>query len=547
MIPSSSRRFLLAAAFLAACGTFSRAEDSPHAAYLRQSILTENNPHAASNFLADENSRRQLKASDPALYQDVFQRAAELKDLEGLLGGTADTRSIRLSLLERPSCSFCLDAAAFPAWARKHLSYLDPDKFQELEAALWSWDSLSQAQKEWVRKKNKASAWPALDFFERHDVMREWALGERDALLKINPADSKSLDGFYDRGLEVKKILDKDETSAMWRHFDQAAQAVESLAQARAKVAKSVDPRQRALLAQAVGAGSPEERLAALSRFFENSGESPRELLAAAPPRPDQRFDDSSRKVVAALLKTALLKETAGTFAGGDLKQFYVDRKIPLEVEFSNTSESGLGWYEGGSDVLNFNERYLEQYVKSRGASIADLKTKPALLQDLARTLAGTFVHEAQHHRQDVWARDNKISAPYHQGDEVEAFQVQALFLMEKVDHDPKFRAFAETEGRHSDIMRAGLERARRLKEQGPEYFEWIVPNTHYPNVLSNEGNAWSAIARGDRSAGQASEIYLKLRARQEAMKQLTMKRFKILESGVKSAGPPPPAGEAKK
>ena len=119
-----------------------------------------------------------------------------------------------------------------------------------------------------------------------------------------------------------------------------------------------------------------------------------------------------------------------------------------------------------------------------------------------SRTLVGTFVHEAQHHRQDVWARDNKQPRLYHQGDEVEAFQVQALFLLEKMKNDPKFRAFAEAEGERSSVLKTGLERARHMEAEGPDYFAWTVPHSHYPELLSNEGNAWCSIVSHNRVTG---------------------------------------------
>lgn len=604
MIRSPRAIVLLATALLAAWVPLSFAADSPDVAYLQEHILVDNDPAAAGFFLADNASQQALKASDPALYQQIFLRAAELKDLKGVLDGATEVHSIRISLLNRTVCSFCLDPVAFPAWAKKHLSYLDPSKFSDINAALWSWDSLSITQKAWIGKQKKEKAWPKLDFIARHALMRRWALGERDALLKLNPKDAAAVDGLSARARLVQEVLGSHEMTEVWNLIEQATQASSSLAEARAKIGNSADPRQKALLAEAINAASPEARLAALSRLFENAGVKSRALDEAAPPKPDQRFDAASREVVGSMLKTALLKETAGTFAGRDLQEFYGDRGVPLVVKFENTAMRALGWYDHGTDVLNFNERYVEQYVKSRGLSVEDLKRDPALLGDLARTLVGTFVHEAQHHRQDVWARDNKVPLLYHQGDEVEAFQTQAMFLMEKMDRDPKFRAFADAEGEHSKVLKTGLGRAQHMRDEGPDYFDWTVPNAHYPEILSNEGNAWCEIlwhnnvaktVEGElarrrslpaasrakleaapplkedyqsnalflkdlRLAGSGSltalaakarqdtersiEFYTKLRARQEAVRRITEQRYDMLKSGSKrteTAGPPSP------
>ena len=192
------------------------------------------------------------------------------------------------------------------------------------------------------------------------------------------------------------------------------------------------------------------------------------------------------------MLKTALLKETEGTFAGDDLKKFYA--KTPLEVTFTTTSMSALGWYHHGGDTLYFNERYVEEYVKTQGASIESLKRDPALLQNLARIFASTFVHEAQHHRQDVWARENKMPRLYHQGDEVEAFQADALFMMQKLRVDKKFAAWAAEEAKTSSLVAGDLSYARHMELEGPEYFDRKIPNTHYPETFSKEGAAWCHI-----------------------------------------------------
>ena len=591
----------LAAAFLAAAAPHLLAEDSSDAANLRQAVLVENDPITADSFLSDSSRQENLKAANPVLYQEVFMLAAELKDLKDLLSGTSDARSIRLGLLTRKACLFCLNPIAFPAWAKKHLSNITPEKSDAIDAALWEWEMLSGPQRAWIVDQNKKAAWAKMAFLDRHELLRQWALGRRAVLLNDNPGDDTAGADFLVRAQQAAAVLGAHEMTEVWKRLDQARQASSSLAKARAKVGESADPRQKALLAEAIAAESPEARLAALSRFFENIGERPRELLGVAPPRAGQRFDDASREVVGSMLKTALLKETEGTFAGRDLKEFYVDRGVPLKIKFMNTSQNFNGWYDQGGDVLYFNERFLEQYVKSRGRSVEDFKRDPVLLGDLARTLVGTFVHEAQHHRQDVWARDNKIPLRFPQGYEVEAFQVQALFLMEKMGHDPKFRAFAETEMRHSPLLADVLGRARHMKEEGPDYFDWTVPG-HYPEMLSNEGIAWcnilwhnqvaktveaeltrrrslsvdeqvrldaapalkdeygslqlfsetlpsagtaslwAFVAKAKKDGRQAPEIYAKVRARQESVKKETVKRFKILESKQAAAkGPPSP------
>lgn len=459
---------------------------------LRRAIVAENELAAAQRFLRDVPAQEAVRAADPAAYLQVFARATELVDLARVLDGESTAHSIRQSLSRRPGCAFCLDGAAFPAWARKNIPGIGEEKLESLGLVLWNWEALSDAQQAWVGTRKLEAAWPKLAFAARHGEMRAWALAERDRLLKASPADPDAASAYGGRAYALSQVLSSHEMSGLWKRSGEIRQSFESLAEARARVAMGADPRQKALLAQAMAAATPEARLSALARIFENYGERPAALLAAAPPRADQRFDADSRRLIGAMLKTAMLKETEGTFAGEDLKAFYA--RVPLTVAFTTTSMSALGWYHHGGDTLYFNERYVEEYLKTRGATVESLKREPALLQNLARVFASTFVHEAQHHRQDVWARDNKLPRLYHQGDEVEAFQTDALFMMQKMRVDKKFAEWALKESESSSLVQGDLEYARRMEEQGPAFFDRIVPNTHYPETFSNEARAWCDI-----------------------------------------------------
>lgn len=459
---------------------------------LRRAIIAENELDTARRFLRDVAAQDAVKAADPDAYLRVFARATELVDLERVLDERSTVHSIRQSLSRRTGCAFCLDGAAFPAWARRNIPGIGEPKLKSLGLVLWNWEELSDAQRAWAAKRKLQASWPKLAFPARHEEMRAWALAERDRLMTVSPADAAAASDFGGRSYDLSQVLSSHEMSGLWKRSGEITQSFQSLAEARARVAMSSDPRQKALLAEATAAATPEARLSALARIFENYGEHPAALLAAAPPREDQKFDADSRRLVGTMLKTAMLKETEGTFAGEDLKAFYA--RTPLEVVFTTTSMSALGWYRPGGDTLYFNERYVEEYLKTRGATVESLKRDPALLRNLARVFASTFVHEAQHHRQDVWARENKMPRLYHQGDEVEAFQTDALFMMQKVRVDKKFREWALKEAETSSLVRGDLEYARRMEEQGPGYFDRVIPNAHYPETFSNEATAWCSI-----------------------------------------------------
>lgn len=499
---------------------------------LRARIVLGNELPAAHSFLGDVPAQEAVKAADSATYLQVFARATELVDLARVLDGESTVHSIRQSISRRPGCAFCLDGVAFPAWARKNIPGIGEAKLKSLGLVLWNWDELSDAQQAWVKTRKKQAAWPTLAFPARHEEMRAWALAERDSLMKASPADADAASAFGGRAYALSQVLSSHEMSGLWKRSGEITQSFQSLAEARTRVAMSNDPRQKALLAQAAAAATPEARLSALARIFENYGERPAALLAAAPPRADQKFDADSRRLVGAMLKTAMLKETEGTFAGEDLKAFYA--RVPLEVAFTTTSMSALGWYHHGGDTLYFNERYVEEFLKTRGATVESLKRDPALLQNLARVFASTFVHEAQHHRQDVWARDNKLPRLYHQGDEVEAFQTDALFMMQKMRVDKKFAEWALKESESSGLVQGDLEYARRMEEEGPRYFDRIVPNTHYPETFSNEAAAWCRIL-WHNSVSEPIEVEL---ARRDRLGAAARKRLEAAAPALQKSYP---------
>lgn len=442
----------------------------------RAAILRENDPAAAARFLADERAREELRREDSALFARVYARAAELKDIRELT--LTDAIAMRRGVLIRPACAFCRDAAAYKAWAARHMPYA-PEAPRLIDEALWSWSTLSESHRAWLGERGLSSAWDALPFQERHERMSRWALFESAAIGVARPRSAGEVDAFRRRASAAAAVLGDD-----------------ALAPARRRL-HSLDEALRRLEAQAVS--DPEARQEALSRIFDNLGERPRGTTE--PVRDAGGSSAGSLELVEDMLEEALLRETDGTFAGRDLREFY--RTVPLEIRLVAPKGDSLGWYTHEGDVLFFNRRHVESYLRSRGAALESLRADAALLRDVARTLSGTFVHEAQHHRQDVWARQPGRRRPRHRGKEVEAAQVQALFILQKTRQDASFREFARRESGRSTVLRSNLARARRLEQEGLSSFEFEIALS-YDDRLSAEGEAWTEMGQPLRSADAA-------------------------------------------
>ncbi|MEK7382492.1 MAG: hypothetical protein AAB262_04315, partial [Elusimicrobiota bacterium] len=227
---------------------------------LRARIVLGNELPAAKSFLGDVRAQETVKAADASAYLEVFARATELVDLERVLDGESTVHSIRQSLSQRPGCAFCLDGVAFPAWARRNIPGIGEAKLKSLGLVLWNWDDLSDVQQAWGKTRKKQAAWPALAFPARHEEMRAWALAERDRLMKASPADAEAASAFGGRAYVLSEVLSSHEMSGLWKRSGEIRQSFQSLAEARARVAMGSDPRQKALLAQAMAAATPEAR-----------------------------------------------------------------------------------------------------------------------------------------------------------------------------------------------------------------------------------------------------------------------------------------------
>ena len=172
---------------------------------------------------------------------------------------------------------------------------------------------------------------------------------------------------------------------------------------------------------------------------------------------------------------------------------------------------------------MHFNEKRIEEYVKSKGRKLEDLGRDSALLGPLIRELAPVFVHEAVHHQQDVWAKKNKVPSNWSQHQEQEAMMVHALYVNEKAARDPSYAAFLREAGPASIRTRQDLALADRLRAHGADSFSLSVMSTHYPERLSLEGVVWCSILHHN-SLIAPFEAELKRRAALPADKQTALR-----------------------
>lgn len=470
-------------------------------------IVQNDDPMTANVFLGDSRMQAAVKAAEPAQFDAVFQHAAELQDVERLLTSTVDPMNIRLTLLSRGDCAFCQNPTRLEAWAARDRAVI-PSIIKILPFVFFDWKTLSSSQLNFLQAYGTTAAdWNALTLQARQERLLSWAREAMSSLMTDNPSTPQQIKDMAARAYSVYGVLGRDETSPLFNRLNKADTAVQKLAAADKLVGSGAAAGLRQTLADAQNASDPEARLAALNRLYDAMGRPDAQVRAALPTAPGQGFDAASRQRTAALLSTGLMNETRGTWAGADLSAFFANHPLDVVVRpFAGQDVSAAAEYD--NNRLSLNEKFIAEFVRSRGKTIDDLSRDPALLRDLTRTVAPEFVHESTHEMQDAWAKAQGIPFQNGEGVEQEALTVQALFVLQKEKIDPSYRRFLEANKNSSTLVANDLWQAENLKKDGASYYGASVFSDNYPGYPSIASNAWTGLAvRAQAEAAIQAEL----------------------------------------
>lgn len=483
---------------------------APAAADLATDILPGNDPDAAYALLHAPELQTDLKARDPAGFPKLFARAAELQDLHDLFFGPDDAAQLRLALAARPDCAFCQKPAPTLAWVTARLASLPAERRAVLARVYWEWTQLGPRRAWLTAHGTDEASWGTLDLDERRDRLVPWAQEESAAIAAMRPKNGIEADVMQNRIYAVYEVLGSAGSAPLLERLVQVRTGLSALDAVKGQAAASKNAAVRKAYSDAMNATDPAARLQALSRVFDGLGRRDPAVLAQAPARPGQAFDDRTRDMVAALLGSGLMRETDGTWAGQELRDFYAAH--PLKVKVAPAPNAAfLAWY--ANDVMTFNEKFISQYVKSQGRTLDDLAKDPELLQPLLREIVPVFVHEATHHRQDLWAKAQNIPFYTGEGAEKEAMMTESLFVMQKARLDPSYARFLAANQDRSTNVKEAVILAARLQKDRASWFGETVMATHYPEWLSISGQVWCQILWHNR-IGDPIQAELTRRAR---------------------------------
>lgn len=489
MTRSPSKTVFLALLLALAAAAPSVRAQSPALDEQRRVLVAERDPDAAERFLQDPALQASLRAQDEGAYLALFRAATELRDLRQLLRGyQQEKRVLREGLAARPDCAFCQDTAQLLAWSDRWKA-APRDLLRE---AVFEWDTVPAPRRAWLTARGATDAsWKTTPFAARQSMLRGWAKAEYAAMMKALPRSQAELDALQARFDDASDYLDHDDSYGLGQRLIKDEAAVKGMAEAEKRLARTQDPKMLAALDAARKAGDLETRLANLGRIFDGLHIPDAELRTAAPMKPGDGFDERTAGLAAEMLGPALLREVSGTHAGAALEAFYA--KTPMKITLKPEDTGNLATYSDG--VLNFGRGDAEDFLKARGKTARDLISQPALMAEFVRELAPVFVHEATHHRQDVWATERGINGPWSQYQEIEAMETEAMYVLEKSSLDPTYKAYLAKSGQNSPNAREALSLARRMETQGADQFRRSIRAWHYPGLLSLEGVSWEGAA----------------------------------------------------
>lgn len=528
------RRLPLAAVLLALSQALWAGADPSQA---RSKLFTRLDPAYAGEYLKDDAAQAIVRLTQgEAAAAEALEQAARLSDLREVLTAHSDPNTLNAALRLRltdyddataaKGLGFGVKPRRLVDWANRHV----PGKEALIEKAIYEWKTLGLSPWSFLADlppKYDAAAWADVPFIQRLGLLRLWADSRHKLALRAVPRDVPALNELKAERDRIWPMLDAAERRELNAHIAKCEVVVDAFRRVvwtnPKEAAALKDPVVAALLWSARSAGSVEATLAALERVFDRAGIKSEAVAAAVPLPAGEGLGSLDPKTLTAALATALRAEARAAPAGVSIDEFY--KTQPLELEFAADSPSGaMAWYFHGTDRVVFNLRFIDDFLKLRGVAAKDLLKKPQAMQDLARVLAPSFIHEAQHHVQDVWARKYGLEHWGGQHDEIEAKKLQALWVLQR-RKDKAYRDWAAKTINESSLLRSDLALAMAL-DRSPRSFDGMIRSWYYEGLTSLE------LAAADRLDQAAAMLDMAREEKRRRDRLSVYERFALDASG---------------
>lgn len=413
-------------------------------------------PESASRLLADE---RMLGFLFDGSAAETFEKANALVDLSQILQAEKSAGDLRSSLIRRLDPESPLAGAGIGPGLASVLAWTalrSPEKLALARQALLEWETLDEGQRGWlVGQKRTEERWRKIPLTERASILTGWAQEEaRTLLYDPERIDEQALAHLRSRSDLVAPLLPGLEQGELEFHVER----VRLLLTARRALEKAglreildgLDQRsslpvsERLEYLSSALAGRPE---------FKESGFI-HELNSARVARAAESFSDEERRTLAERLAPALREEAAGTRAGERVIRFY-ERGSPPALRV-RLMPGNIGEFNAVSRDISLSEEFIQGWLRAESLSLPALLSDPSALRRLARALCPAFVHEATHQMQHARRSGEDRLRFFTQDEEIEAFTVEALHVLERSLREPGYRR---------QVRRDDAEAADRLSE----------------------------------------------------------------------------------
>lgn len=356
--------------------------------------------NAGSAFLADPAAQSWFAANHPEEYPALVRGALGLRDWEQTLTAYDDPRQMREAILSRQESPIATEPALLlrlvdraPALAAKRGLFLE---------AVLDWSIFSPDTREALAAAGAPEkTWAGMALPARYETLRRVLQEMAGTLITVGPEDPRFAEQYEKALRRVSAVMTDEELAG---HQE---------AVARAKSAA-------------------EKTAAALT------GES----AADDAPTPAYDLTPDETKALLARLEPAIIADVRGT-PSGDALLAEVTGGLGLTIGATDRDGAMATYHEETSSIM-LGGKQLAELLAPLGRTPRDLLTNDEALADAAVLYSHLYVHEATHHRQDLWARrlpDGARRLAYSQSSEVEANNAQAKFLREKRAADPVFAA----------------------------------------------------------------------------------------------------------
>ena len=478
--------------------------------------ISSADPEASNAFLKDGALVEKLTISDPRKAADLKSKAGALAEYEKLLGknwAASQERNLSEAIASRlldqsplTKVGLAPEPERTLAWAAKYEKY-DAVKTALLKRSLRNWDALFNGFTFLPRyQMTSLAAWevrdPAGNFFMnivKSDAIFKGSEAGMKALWEtmtlternnyMNLKAGHALDSFVGSATrsdaayvssvgnsELLKYLDGPGNGRLQKFISQM-NAVE-LTKSKLNAAQLAKIQNQPI----------EQQIYLLGNAFDKSEikgpvASERKIDSLRQSKPGETISPQNNELLAKMLGPSMVAEIKGNVAGDKVARFYASgAKLDIAIE---SCQGCYAKYDPSSRKMIFDSELIQQYMRVNNITADSMVGSKAQLAGLSKYLAPMLVHEGTHQMQHAWAEKARVYKPYVQEDEEEAGSMEALYTMEKLKNDPKFKSMM-TKMRDSSSSYADkrLELERTFKKNTDEFGD-KVSQDYYPGLPS--------------------------------------------------------------